>query len=284
MEARLTCEAQRVLFRQVFNGSLTDLLESRLASDQVRAVLGMVALNANLALPSSPGTAVGLMLRPISLASAPAVSDDDARRMPLRGSTGLPVGGMGAVIDALASSCRQFGGVLQTGSKVAKLLHRNGRVTGVVTAAGDEFRAPAVISTIDPRRLFADLLDDVAVSSLTRQEVTKLPINGSTFKIVLALDGLPEYRGLGDVPTTQVIGAQFRIGPSLDYIEQAVQDALEGRCSDGMLMWGLFTSVTSPHLAPTGKHICSVSMSGMPHTAFAKASGRRRPTCLGSGV
>ena len=59
----------RCLFDEVFTGSLQSFLDARLRTTQAKALLGMVALNVTMAPPSQPGTAVGLMLRPISKVS-----------------------------------------------------------------------------------------------------------------------------------------------------------------------------------------------------------------------
>ncbi|CAH1692038.1 Beta-carotene ketolase [Hyphomicrobiales bacterium] len=259
------------LFERVFFGSLRQFLDEELASEEAKALLAIVALNATMAPPSAPGTAVGLMMRPLSLASSPAMAADDPRQVPLRGSTGLPLGGMGAVIDALAACCSSFGVTVVTDAPVARILHRGGRVTGVVTAVGDTYEAPRVISAINPKTLFADLLDDEAVGADLRHDIAAVPMRGSAFKIVLALDGLPRYAGLPEgVDATQVAGVQFRIAPSLDAIEQAVSEGLSGVPSQEPIMWGLIPTVTSPDLAPPGRHLLSINAW---HAPYALAEG-----------
>ncbi|EIM73488.1 phytoene dehydrogenase-related protein [Nitratireductor aquibiodomus RA22] len=258
--------AQERLFEQVFLGSLRELLDENLRSEQAKALLGMVALNATLAPPSAPGTAIGLMMRPISLASSPAMEANDPRRTALRGSTGLPIGGMGAIIDALESVLRAHGAEIHTNARVASVLHENGRAVGVVTTSGREFRARRVISAINPRTLFGDMLDDSAVGAEMRQEIASVPMRGSAFKLFLALDGLPTYRGLPDgMNSGQVAGTQFRIASSLAHIEDAVLDGLRGVPSAEPIMWGLIPTVSSPELAPAGKHLMSVNVWHAPH-------------------
>lgn len=265
--ARALPPAQARLFEQVMLGSLRDLLEQRLHSAEARALMAMLALNATLAPPSAPGTAVGLMLRPISLASSPVQGQDDPRRMALRGSTGLPLGGMGAIIDALESVCLAHGATIRRGAGVAQVLAQGGRATGVVTEAGDTYRAPVVISAINPRTLFARLLDDTAVDPALRRAVAGVPMRGSAFKIALALDGLPRIADLpADLDPAQAAMAQFRFAPSLDYIEAAVLDGLSGRTADGPLIWGLIPSASSPGIAPEGRHLMSLNVWHAPGT------------------
>lgn len=263
---RLASPERRRTFARAFEGSLSDLLEAGGLAPKTKAVLGMIGISTNLALPSAPGTAIGLMLRPLSLASSGSADVHDPHRVPLRGSTGLPVGGMGSIVDAVAACCRKHGAVLRTGLRVARLLERGGAVAGAVTADGEEFFAPIVISSVNPRILFGKLLPADAVDADLRRAVIDAPMRGSAFKLVLALDGLPRYAGLPEgVATASVIGSQFRIGPSLDYIERSVRDGVNGTPSQGPIMWGLIPTVTSPRMAPAGRHLVSVNVWHAPY-------------------
>ena len=264
--ARRVPRSSARLFERVFHGSLTQLLNEELRSPEAKALLGMVALNATLAPPSAPGTAVGLMLRPISLASTPPTSADDPRRVALRGSTGLPAGGMGAIAEALTSACRNAGVDIRPSTPAVRVLHRDGAVTGVVTDSGETFKASTIVSAINPRTLFASLLDETAVSPFLKQQMAAVPMRGSAFKIVLALDGVPGYAGLPpDLPAADAARVQLRVAPSLDYIERAVTEAISGRPSSAPIMWGLIPTLTSPELAPPGRHILSVNVWHAPY-------------------
>lgn len=255
------------LFDRVFFGSLRQLLDERLRSEEAKAILGMLAINTGLIPPSAPGSAIGLMLRPISLASYAALAADDPRSTPLRGSTGLPVGGMGAIVDALAACVRAAGGQIETGVAVREIAHRDGRATGVVTEDGREISARRIVSAINPKTTFGTLLDDAAVGAGIRQDIAALPMRGSAFKLILALDSLPRYAGLPEALSHgEAARVQFRIAPSLDYIERAISDGLAGRLSEGPIMWGLMLSTTSPGLAPQGRHILSINAWHAPYT------------------
>ncbi|MBL8701252.1 MAG: NAD(P)/FAD-dependent oxidoreductase [Alphaproteobacteria bacterium] len=265
---RMKTPAQKRMFERVFNGSLAELLDGALRSHEAKALLGMVATAGNLTPISMPGSAMGLMLRPLSLASSPAGAGDahDPRRTALRGSTGLAIGGMGAIVDALVAVLRSHAATLRTEVPVARVLHRDGRVCGVATRAGEEFTAPVVISALSPKLLFRDLLDDAAVGADLRREIAGLRIRGSAFKIALALDGLPSYRGLpDDLPSTVAATTQFRMGASLDWIESSIVDALSGVPSRNPIIWGLIPSATSPGLAPEGRHLMSINLFHAPY-------------------
>lgn len=258
--------ARRAFFGRVFQGSLRDLLDGALRSERAKTLLSMVGLAANRARLSDSGTGAGLMLRPLSLASSPDGAGDDPRRVALRGSTGLAVGGMGAIVDAIAENCRAHGAVLRTGARVTRVLHRNGAATGAVIGDGEEFAAPIVVSSVPPRIAFGDLLDDASVGAELRKAVAGASTPGSAFKMALALDGLPGYADLpAGVAAPEIAGTQFRVAESMDWIDRSVADAEEGIPSRQPIMWGLIPTVTSPHLAPVGKHLLSVNVWHAPY-------------------
>ena len=95
MAAGLTTEEDKDTFEQVFHGSLSEILYRHLRTNEARTLLGLLASNSGMVPQSAPGTATGLILRPLALASAASLPSDDFRRMPLRGSTGHPIGGWG---------------------------------------------------------------------------------------------------------------------------------------------------------------------------------------------
>ena len=53
---------------------------------------------------------------------------------------------------------------------------------------------------------------------------------------------------------------QFRLAPSLDYMERAYDDAKYRRPSEEPVILGLIPSLTSPGMAPPGKHIMSCNV------------------------
>ncbi|MFW6693699.1 phytoene desaturase family protein [Streptomyces sp. MAR4 CNX-425] len=271
LRGRLSDPEDLKLYDAVFDGSLAGLLGERLRSEQVGGLLGMLALNAQLVPPSAPGTAIGLMMRPFARATAAgpggAGGPGDAERVALRGSTGLPVGSMSAIVDALEASCRAYGVALHTGTPVARILYDDdsaggagGGVRGVLTASGEEFAADRVVAAVNPVHLFRDLLDDGALGAGIRADVAARRMRGSAFKLVLEVDSLPPYAGLPPGTDPDAARAcQFRFGDSLGHIGESVTAALAGRTSERPLMWGLVPTLTSPGLTPGDTHLVSVN-------------------------
>lgn len=248
--------------RSMIEGSLEELLDEALRSDQVKSLMMMLALNGQLLSPRAPGSAFGLMLRPISRASG-ATDVLGIRDVPLRGSVGLPIGSMAAIVDALEAAARAHGVAIRTGSGVAELqFDDSGRVSAAVLESGGSVeQLDAVVSTVETSRLHRMIPDDTIPESAWPPAP-----DGSAFKIALALDGLPSVAGAPvGVPEEVLLSTQFRIGPNPGYIADAVEQGIAGRPSDKPIIWGLIPSLTSPGLAPEGRHLMSLNVWHAPH-------------------
>ena len=71
-----------------------------------------------------------------------------SRKGLVRESLGYMVGSFQALIDALADNIRSKGGVIRTAAEVTGIALSDGRACGVLTAAGPEDQADAVIATV----------------------------------------------------------------------------------------------------------------------------------------
>src|SRR5690606_16765320 len=250
---------------RILLGSARDLMDEFGLAPETQALIGPLAVVGGQVAPSTPGTPFNLLIRPLSLASIRSSADYDPRRLPLRGSTGLPVGGMGAISAAMTRSLEQHGGAVRTGTRVELLRVREGRISGVVTASGEEIDAPLVISAINPRTT-VELLDDSADWGELRGKLKRKQMRGRAFKVVLALDGMPRYAAAASDEEARLLAtAQFRIAPSIDYLEEGHGDMLLGRLSEKPVIWGLCPSMTSPTLAPEGRHVLSMNIGNAPY-------------------
>ncbi|HRE03193.1 MAG TPA: FAD-dependent oxidoreductase, partial [Ilumatobacteraceae bacterium] len=116
------------------------------------------------------------------------------------GTLGRPVGGSGAVTDALAAAFVARGGELRTGHRVSQVRCDSTRVRGVVTADGHEFDAPIVVSACDPHRTFLEWLTDppAAADRLLRRWRAIPQSQGYEAKIDAVMTAVPRLRVLDD--------------------------------------------------------------------------------------
>ncbi len=261
----LTRTEDEEAFSRILLGNARDLMNEFGLAPETQAIIGPLSVVGGQVAPSTPGSPFNLLMRPLSLASLKSASADDPRRMPLRGSTGLPVGGMGAIIAAMTESLSRRGGEVRLSTRVERFVAKAGRIAGVVTTEGEEIEAPIVVSAINPRTT-ATLLDEEAGWGALRGKLERKQMRGRAFKIVCALAGAPRYAAAkSDAEAALLASAQFRIAPTLDYLEEAHTDMLNGRVSDKPVLWGLCPSMTSPELAPEGRHVLSINIGNAPY-------------------
>lgn len=264
--SKLRDPTDEALFAKIIFGNIRDMLDAQFESEEVKACIAMLSLMSTVAGPSTPGTPYMLMQRPLSLASQAVDLEYDPRTQPLRGSTGLPKGGMGAIPAAMARSLLASGVEIRCNAAVTEIRSRDGKVRGVVLASGEEVQATHVISNLNPKTTLLALLEPSVLEKDVADRVAALPMRGNAFKIGLALDDLPRWAvAEDDAEARELAQCQFRIGPSMAYMESAYGDAMLGKWSSCPMFWGLTPSVTDPTLAPPGKHVMSINIFHAPY-------------------
>ena len=98
-----------------------------------------------------------------------------------------------------------------------------------------------------------------------RASIGHFRIEGTSLKINLALEGLPEFTALPGAPGPQH-RATMHICPSIDYVERAWDDAKYGRPSHNPLLEMTCPTMYDPSLAPAGKHIMGIFLQYAPYT------------------
>ena len=115
--------------------------------------------------------------------------------------TGRPVGGSGALTDAIEASFLAAGGTVITSRMVEQLVTDSGGVCGVCLDDGSTITARAVVAACDPQRVFVDWLDDPTGEqdwpSAAREEIghwRSQPVHdGYESKIDAVISSLPSY-------------------------------------------------------------------------------------------
>jgi phytoene dehydrogenase-like protein len=172
------------------------------------------------------------------------------------GSWGFARGGMGAVSDSLASSFQSYGGEIICDADVDRILVKNGRTTGVALKNGTEFQADVVVSNLDPKRTFLDVMDarDLPEDVVTKAQNFK--IRGSSGKLNIALDGLPTFPALD--PGSPLMLGDMHFSDSLERLERAYDDWKDGTWSKDPYLDMLIPTQADPTMAPPGKHMMTV--------------------------
>jgi phytoene dehydrogenase-like protein len=176
---------------------------------------------------------------------------------------GIPRGGTGGVSEAIGRAAQAFGAEIRTDAPVARIRVRDGRATGVVLQGGEEIEARVVLASTDARVTFLDLLEPGTLDAGFEADVRRFRFRGSSGKVNLALDGLPDFTCLPG-PGEHLRGA-ISFSPDLDTMEQAYDDAKAGRFSRRPYVDMVIPTLVDPGMAPPGKHIVSCFVQYAPY-------------------
>jgi phytoene dehydrogenase-like protein len=170
---------------------------------------------------------------------------------------------MGTISRVIADAARHYGAEIKTQASVDQVLIKNDKASGVVLQSGEEVHAQVIVSGVDPKRTFLKMVDARHLDAEFIKSVGNFKIRGSSAKVNLALDALPNFTSLpGDGP--HLAGA-ISISPSIDYIERAYDDAKYGDFSRRPYMDIIFPSLLDPSMAPPGKHVMSIFVQYAPY-------------------
>ncbi|MBY0525093.1 MAG: NAD(P)/FAD-dependent oxidoreductase [Gemmataceae bacterium] len=238
---------------EIVTGSARGVLERWFESEELKATLATDGIIGAMASPSMSGTAYVLFHHVMGECNG------------VRGVWGYMRGGMGGITQALAAAARQHGVEIRTNADVARIVVRDGRVTGVALADGTEFTAPRVASNADCNVTFFKLMDPKQLPEEYAAALKAIDYSSASLKINVALGEVPNFKALpGNAPGPQHRGT-MHICPTLDYIEEAYDDAKYGRPSKSPVLECTMASVVDPTVAPAGKHLMSMFVQYAPY-------------------
>ena len=126
-------------------------------------------------------------------------------------------------------------------------------------------------SSVDPHLTFLKMVGAEHLPAEFVDDVRRYKFRGSSGKVNLALDALPDFTALPG-PGAHLRGA-ISISPSVDYMERAYDEAKYGRFSRRPYIDIVIPSLTDPSVAPPGKHVMSCFVQYAPYHLQAKAPG-----------
>jgi phytoene dehydrogenase-like protein len=257
-------EKQRHTLAQLMTMSAIDFLDQWFETDVLKATMAASGIIGTFLGVRSPGTAYVLLHHYMG-------EIDGAFR-----SWGFARGGTGAISNAIAAAAREAGAEIRTGAPVRQVRVDGGRVAGVTLESGESLDAAVVSSCADPRRTFLGLVGGEHLPAAFISELRRFRFRGSSGKVNLALDGLPEFTSLPGIGS-HLRGA-ISISPNVEYMERAYDDAKYGRYSRRPYVDIVIPTLTDPSLAPPGKHVMSCFVQYAPyHLSASTWDAEREP-------
>lgn len=222
--------------------SVADLLDDTFENDALKGILGAAGVMHLHQGPRSGGTAFRLLHHHVS--SPPGVFRP-------------PLSNIGRVL-------RELSGIeVRPGARVADITVREGRVTGVTLAGGEEISTALVVSGADPRRTLLTLVDPGWLDPELVRAVRNIRCRGVVARVTLALGRAPGFSTLA-------------VAPSLDYLERAHDDAKYGRVSQAP-----YLEARSDGPSADGRHRVEVHMQYAPYALVGGAWDEERRRALG---
>ena len=223
--------------------SISDFLDEYFENDVIKASLAVSGIIGTALGPMSPGTAYVLLHHYMGEVDGSI------------GAWGYARGGMGAISKALTSSFRAMGGTLLNNSEVEKVDIRGARVKGVILKNGDEYLAQNVVSNADVKRTFLKLTDPEHLPPNFVKKVNNFKIRGSSGKVNIALDSMPNFPVISD--NNPCLKGDIHFTDSIERMERAYDDWKMGTWSRDPFLDMMIPTLTDPTMAPPGKHFMS---------------------------
>ena len=256
-------------FYRVMTMSVGDLLDDWFEHDAFKGAMASTGVVGVWAGPRTPGTAYNLLHHELG----------EIEGVP--GLWGHVKGGMGAISMAIARSAEAAGAVVRVGADVRSIDVRDGRVTGVTLAGGEELRAPVVLSGAHPKTTVLELagaehFPDEVVSDLRRYKT-----RGGSVKVNWVLSEAPRYEGVSEADQERLVRSGVAFCPSIDQLERAWQDACRGVPSEVPYLEVEVPSTIDSTLTDDGSVVMTMFTQygpvGRGRLARRRARGLRRP-------
>jgi phytoene dehydrogenase-like protein len=228
---------------KIMTMSASDFLDEWYETDILKALGALNGIIGTMLGPRSPGTAYVLLHHYMGELDGAFTA------------WGTQKGGTGGVSQAIASAARSYGAEIRVNAPVQQVLVKNGQAVGVVLEDGEEIYAKTVASGADPKVTFRKLVEEKDLPEELVQAIDKFKYRGSSGKLNLALDALPDFTAMKD---KSMLGGMVEICPSMDYMERAYDDAAYGGYSKRPYMDIDIPTISDPSMAPPGKHVMSI--------------------------
>ncbi|MFL5680154.1 MAG: phytoene desaturase family protein [Chloroflexota bacterium] len=255
---RLT-ERQQAVFVQLMTMSAADFLDQWFETDPLKATMSASGIIGTYLGVRSPGTAYVLLHHYMG-------EIDGAFR-----AWGIPKGGTGGVSNAIGDAARARGAEIRTEAPVSRVIVKRGRAVGVVLEDGEEIRASTVLSSVDARRTYLELVEPGVLESEFVDEVRRFKFRGSSGKVNLAVDRLPDFTCLPGVG--EHLRGAISFSPAIDDMERAYDDAKYGHFSRKPYIDMIIPTLVDPSMAPPGKHVISCFVQYAPYKLAPELGG-----------
>ncbi|KAM3605758.1 uncharacterized protein V6R79_004091 [Siganus canaliculatus] len=234
-------------FYEIITAPIMKILNRWFESEPLKATLATDAVIGAMTSPSNPGSGYVLLHH---------VMGELEKE---KGAWGYVEGGMGGVSRAIASSAQSLGVDIFTEKDVEQVLvGSHGDAKGVVLKDGTEIHSKVVLSNATPYVTFKNLTPPSALPPEFIKAVDQIDYTSPVTKINVAVNKLPNFLACPTPDGKPGPHHQCSIHlncESVEVLETAYKDAMNGRPSKRPMLEMTIPSVLDHTLAPPGCHV-----------------------------
>lgn len=231
------------LLTKFLNCSAAEILDEYFENDLVKSMIASSGIIGSKLGPRSKGSGIVWLVHKLG--------EFDGEF----GDWGFHKGGNGGFTQVLKRSLESLGGEIKTDASVEQVNYADGVATGVTLTDGTKIDADIVVSALDPRNTFLRLVNPDDLPTDLVSAIEKYKFQGTASKVNFALSDLPQFPGLEG--REDIFAGFTNVGPSIEYLEEAFADCLEGRFSRRPFIDCCIQSTIDPDMSPAGKHVMS---------------------------
>lgn len=244
-------KSEMMEFLRVLPMTAQQFLDEWFESDALKGALASSAVKGSMQGPQASGTSFMMLYHWLQTQNGCLQPNKFVR------------GGIGILSSALAKAAESYGVEIRTDAEVEVILTDDSQAHGIVLSDGIEVRSKKIVSSADPYRTFIKLVGAPNFGPQFVRKVRNIRFRGSTAKLNLALNDLPQFKGMEDNP--EYLRGHILLNPSLEYLEKGYDDAKYGSFSHNPVLDIVIPTVLDSSLAPESKHIMSITMQYAPY-------------------
>jgi phytoene dehydrogenase-like protein len=257
LKVRRLGDREMMEFLRVLPLSVKEFLDAWFENPALKAALGFTGCAGSMQGPYASGTAFNMLYHALGAGEAG-----------FRASRFVQ-GGAGALSEALARSARNYGAEVCTGVGVEAILIEDNRAVGALLENGQHVKARLLVSSADPRHTFFDLVGASHLPVRFARQVKNIQFRGSTARINLVLDALPQFTALDNLSSPEdiraVLSGHILLCPDLESLERAYDDAKYGHISRQPCLDLVIPTLLDAGLSSQGRHLMSIDVRYAPY-------------------
>ncbi|KAA3457506.1 pyridine nucleotide-disulfide oxidoreductase domain-containing protein 2-like isoform X1 [Gossypium australe] len=173
---------------------------------------------------------------------------------------------MGSVSMAIGNAAREAGAHIVTSAGVSQLIvDDSGKANGVLLADGTVVQSSNILSNVTPYKTFMELVPQNVLPDDFTRSIKYSDYSSGTTKINVAVDKLPDFHCCKSIDGLQYTGTIHIGSESMEEIDSACQDAVNGLPSRRPVIEMTIPSILDKTISPPGKHVINLFIQYTPY-------------------